>query len=128
MATSSKSLNRHDDDHDDSNLRRVTCTTYAATAIKRKGMISVSTETISVSAITEGHQDKYEDELELNRELNEGYYDVDEIDRRSTGTRSTVIGQRSIYEIDRPRDQARHVDRGDRHRYTTRSIKSRHAV
>jgi len=81
MATSSKSLNRHDDDHDDSNLRRVTRATHAATAIKGKGTISASTETISVSAITEGHQDEYEDELELNRELNEGYYDVDEIDR-----------------------------------------------
>src|SRR5271163_1050069 len=81
MATSSKSLNRHDDDHDDSNLRRVTRATHAATAIKGKGTISASTETICVSAITEGHQDEYEDELELNRELNEGYYDVDEIDR-----------------------------------------------
>ena len=54
--------------------------THAATAIKEKGTISTSTETISVSAITEGHQDEYEDELELNRELNEGYYNVDEID------------------------------------------------
>ena len=63
MASLSKSLNRHGDDHDDSNLRRVTCTRHA-TNTKRKGMISTSAD---------HHQDEYNDELnrELNREQNE---------------------------------------------------------
>ena len=80
MATSSKSLNRHDDDLDDGNLRRVTRATHAATAIKGKGRGTISASIETISAITEGHQDEYEDELELNRELNEGYYDCDVID------------------------------------------------
>ena len=75
IAISLKSLNHHDDDHNDGNLWRVT---HAIHVAKGKGMISTSIETIS--AITEGHQDEYEDELELNRELNEGYYDRDVID------------------------------------------------
>ena len=62
-------------------MRRVTHATHAATAIKGKGKGTISASIETISAITEGHQDEYEDELELNRELNEGYYDRDVIDR-----------------------------------------------
>ena len=65
MASSSQSLNRHGDDHDDDgNLRRVICARHAVNT-KEKGMISTSTD---------HHQDEYGDELnrELNRERNEG--------------------------------------------------------
>src|SRR5665213_3463399 len=60
MASSSQSLNRHGDDHDDGNLRRVTRARHAANT-KGKGTISTSTD---------HHQDEYGDEL--NRERNEG--------------------------------------------------------
>src|SRR5665213_3048750 len=64
MASSSQSLNRHGDDHNNGNLRRVTRARHAANT-KGKGMISTSAD---------HHQDEYGDELnrELNRERNEG--------------------------------------------------------
>src|SRR5665213_3188354 len=64
MASSSQSLNRHGDNHDDGNLRRVTRARHAANT-KGKGTISTSAD---------HHQDEYGDELnrELNRERNEG--------------------------------------------------------
>ena len=68
MATSSKSLTRHDNDQDDNSNLRVTHARQAATITKGK-------EKGTISATADNHQDEYDDEL-----IEEGFYD-DRVDR-----------------------------------------------